>query len=139
MCGTCTTTCLGAVHIEYLTTGTFHEAAARLAGTLARRLKSFASIPQCIFSRSLRSLREKHLPCAFEVGAGLVERGSGAALAFAGTRFRMKAAAPFSCLGIMRIACPDRDRAGAHVTIVGVPALFAGISRSAAGEGGHVP
>src|SRR5258706_1977010 len=39
------------VHIEYLTTGAFHEAAARLAGTVARRLKPLASIPQRIFSR----------------------------------------------------------------------------------------
>jgi hypothetical protein len=27
----------------------------------------------------------------------------------------------------------------AHVTIVDVPAFFAGIERAAAGEGGHVP
>jgi hypothetical protein len=37
----------------------------------------------------------------------------------------------------MRDAGADRDRGDVHVAIVDVPALLAGMGRSAAGEGGH--
>ena len=40
-------------------------------------------------------------------------------------------------IGVVRAAAADRDRADPHVPVIDVPAIFAGIGRSAAGEGGH--
>jgi hypothetical protein len=47
---------LGAVHIEYLAAGALHKTAARLARSIAGRLKPLAGIPQRVFSRGPISL-----------------------------------------------------------------------------------
>jgi hypothetical protein len=65
---------LGAVHVEYLAAGAFPKMTARFARSIARRIKSLASVPQCIFPRSpislialrlkinLGAFRQEHLP-----------------------------------------------------------------------------
>ena len=85
---------LGAVHDEYLAAGALPEAMGRLAGSIARRLKPLAGIPQRIFPRGpisliaprlkigLGAVRQEHLPCAFEVGPGLLEGRGGVATDF---------------------------------------------------------
>jgi hypothetical protein len=77
---------LGAVHVEYLAAGTLHKTTARLAGSIAGRLKPLASIPQRISSRGpisliaprlkigLDAFRQEHLPCSLEIGSGLGAR-----------------------------------------------------------------
>ena len=42
-------------------------------------------------------------------------------------------------VSVKRVADASCDRADAHVTVIDVPAFFAGIGRSAAGESGHAP
>jgi hypothetical protein len=98
------------MHVEYLTARAFAEARRGLAGTIVRRLNPLASIPQRIFSRgpipllapclkvSLGSVCQKYFPRGFEIGTGLVERGSGAVFVFAWMRAWIKAAAPV-CTG----------------------------------------
>jgi hypothetical protein len=86
----------------------------------------------------LGSVRQKDLPCGFEIGAGLVEGGCRAAMVFAGGRARIEAAVPLPWIGIVRVA-----GAGAIVPTctspkIDMPAFFAGTGRTAAGEGGHV-
>jgi hypothetical protein len=52
---------------------------------------------------------------------------------------RIEAARPAPRVFVMRDAGADRDRAGLHVAVIDVPALLAGVSRSAAGKSGHAP
>src|SRR5216684_1053541 len=112
------------MHVEYLTAGTLAEATTRLARSIAGRPQSLASVPQRIFSRgpipliaprleiSLGSVCQKYFPRGFEIGTGLVERGSGAVLVFAWMRVWIKAAAPLPRILIMGAARADRDRSG---------------------------
>jgi hypothetical protein len=113
---------LGAVHVEYLAAGTLHKTTARLAESIAGRLKPLASIPQRIFSRGpisliapclkigLGAFRQEHLPCTLEIGAGLLEGRGGARLMFAGMRARIEPAVPFPWVGIVQIADALGDR-----------------------------
>src|SRR6266436_3590837 len=136
---------LEAVAIKHLAAGTAHHRAGLL------RWQLFASCPHFIFARgpvaliapcpkvSLGSVCQKYLPRGFEVGTGLVEGGSGAALVFARMRPGIEAAMPLPRILIMRDAAADRDRSGVHIPVVDVAAFLAGVSRSAAGELGHAP
>jgi hypothetical protein len=63
----------------------------------------------------LGSVRQKDLPCGFEIGAGLVEGGCRAAMVFAGGRARIEAAVSLPWTGIVRVAGADRNRADMHV------------------------
>ena len=101
---------LGAVHVEYLAAGAPPEAAARPARSVAGRLKPLASIPQRIFSGGpisliaprlkigLGAVRHEHLPCAFEIGAGLLEGRGGVGLMFARKRTRITVPEPAASL-----------------------------------------
>ena len=51
----------------------------------------------------------------------------------------VEAASPFPWVCVKRVADASCDRADAHVPVIDVPAFFAGIGRSAAGESGHAP
>jgi hypothetical protein len=51
----------------------------------------------------------------------------------------IEAAGPAPLVLVVRNAAPDGDRVDVHVTVTDVPARFASVSRSAAGEGGHAP
>jgi len=115
---------LGAVHVEYLAAGTLHKTTARLAGSIAGRLKPLASIPQRIFSRGpisliaprlkigLGAFRQEHLPCSLEIGSGLGEGRGGVGLMFTRMRARIEPAVPFPLIGIVRIADGLRNRTG---------------------------
>ena len=67
---------------------------------------------------NLGSVCQKYLPRGFEVGTGLVERGSGAALVFARMRPGIETAMPLPRILIMGIAGTNRDRAGVDIAIV---------------------
>jgi|SRR5450631_1707587 len=115
---------LQAVTIKHLAAGAAHHGAGLL------RWQLFASCPHFIFARgpvaliapcpkvSLRSVCQKYLPRGFEVGTGLVERGSSAALVFARMRPGIETAMPFPRILVMRDAAADRDRASVHVPVV---------------------
>jgi hypothetical protein len=103
------------VTIKHLAAGAAHHRAGLL------RWQLFASCPHFIFARgpvaliapcpkvSLGSVCQKYLPRGFEVGTGLVERGSGATLVFARMRPGIETAMPFPRILIMGIAAADRD------------------------------
>jgi hypothetical protein len=125
--------------------------AARLAGLPLVRRKPLAGVPQRIFSRGpisliapflkirFGSLRQKHLPCGLEIGAGFVEGRGRAVLMFARMRARIEATAPLPLIGVVWIAGADRDRAGVDIAVIDVPAFLADFRISAAGEFGHTP
>jgi hypothetical protein len=52
-------------------------------------------------------------------------------------RARIEAAAPSPLIDVDRDTGADPDRADLHVTIENLPAFGVGVSRAAAGEGGH--
>jgi hypothetical protein len=124
-------------------------AAALHQGAGFLRWHTLACLPHRIFSIGpipliaprlkicLRSARQKNPPSRFEVGAGLVERGSGAVSAFPWMTARVKPAMPAPRIFPGRHAGADRDRADADVAIVDVPAFVGGIGRAAAGELRH--
>jgi hypothetical protein len=134
----------GTVHIEYLTAGTFLEAAARFARFPFVRRQPLPRVPQRVFPRGPISLitprlkisrgafRQKHQPGALKIGAGLVEGGGRAILLLARVRSRIETTMPLPRILIVGIAGADRDRASVHVPVVDVPAFLAGVSRSAA-------
>jgi hypothetical protein len=145
ICGTCTHGVLDAMGVNRCSARASHQR----TGFLRRH--SFASFPRRIFpcgpipliapflEIGLGPVRQEDLPCAFEVGAGLVEGHRRAVLMFAGMRAGIEAARPFSGGGIVRVADALGDRARADVAPIDVPAFLRGIRRSAANELGHEP
>jgi hypothetical protein len=69
----------------------------------------------------------------------LVESDGRAARAFAWMRAGIEAARPTPRVFVMWAPAADRNRSDVYVTVIDVPAFLAGIGRSAAGEGRHVP
>src|SRR2546430_5056436 len=76
-----------AMHIEHIAAWAFSESMRRLSRSIVWRIKPLASIPQGILACGpisliapclkigLSALRQKRLPCRFEVGAGLLKIG----------------------------------------------------------------
>jgi hypothetical protein len=139
----------GAVHVEHLVAWALPETMRGLARSIARRLKPLASIPERIFSCGpipritpslkigLGALRQEHPPSLFEFGAGIIERRRRAGLVFARMRARIEAAAPFSRVGVVRVADALGDRPGVDIAVINLPALMPVVCGSAAGKFGH--
>jgi hypothetical protein len=83
------------------------------------------------------SFGQERLPCAAEVGAGLVEGRRRATGAFAWAAARIEAAAPFPRRRVPWIAGAHLDRADLNVAVIDQPAFLLGFVIAAAGEGGH--
>jgi hypothetical protein len=93
-----------AVTVEDIAARAFQIDAARLPGLPFVRRQPFARVPQRVFARrpiplitprlkiSLGSIRQKHPPGAFEIGAGLIEGRGGAFLLLARLRSRIETA-----------------------------------------------
>ncbi len=118
-----------AMHVEHIAAGPLPKATARFARTMARRLKLLAGIPQRIFSRGpipliapflkirFGSLRQKHLPCALEIGAGLIQCERGTALMFARMRARIEATGPLCRRGYRRNRCASIRAGGPRIGV----------------------
>ena len=108
--------------------------------------KALAGIPQREFSPGPVALvapclevgpgavRQEHLPCSFEVGAGLLEAGRGAADAFAGMGAWVEVAAPFPWIGVLRVGAKETStKSKGHLVEASVRrwiAIIKGIIRS---------
>ena len=128
--GACVSTASGAMQIEHRAAGTFHEAAARLARSMAGRLQALAGVPQRIFpfgpisliapclKISLGAVRQEHLQCVLEIRAGFFEGRGGVGLVFAWIRAWIETAAPFPRIGIVRIADALGNRADMNIAVI---------------------
>src|SRR6266852_6071109 len=91
---------LEAVAIKHLAAGTAHHRAGLLRRQPLARVphRIFPSRPVALIAPSLKislsSFRQKHPPCALEIGAGLVEGGGRAVLLLARIGSRVKPAMP---------------------------------------------
>jgi hypothetical protein len=83
------------------------------------------------------AVRQEHLPCRLEIGAGLVERRGGAVGAFAGMTAGIEAARPTLRILVPGNAGADRDRADMHIAVIDVPAFLVDFGIAAAREFGH--
>ena len=122
----------------------------RLHGLPGPRFKFLAGVPERIFALGpipliaprleigLGAVRQKHAPCCLEVGAGLIEGGSGAVRAFSWMATGIKAAMSCPAIFIMGRAGTHRDDADADVTKIDVPTFVGRFQIAAAGEGEHV-
>jgi hypothetical protein len=79
---------------------------------------------------------QKHYPCRFKPGAGLIERSGGAAGMLARMAAGTEAADPFPWRLPRRDTYTTRDRAAMDIAVIDVPAVVA-FRIPAAGECGH--
>jgi hypothetical protein len=87
----------------------------------------------------LGSSRQKHAPSLFEIGAGLVECGCRAVGAFPQMGARIEAACPSPWILVEGNTGANFDDAGVDIAPIDVPAFLRSVSRSTAGELGHLP
>ena len=118
----------GAMQIEHRAAGTFHEAAARRARSMAGRLQALAGV--CIspfgpisliapcLKISLGAVGQEHLPCVLEIRAGFFEGCGGVRLMFGWMRGWIETAAPFPRIGIVRIADALGNRPDMNIAVI---------------------